>query len=139
MTINTNDLVVALVKAAKSKTPEYKGVHTVFSGLNEALKSYGVTDPVAVTKAAAEAGKVVTRFARGGAILYLPEDAPESNGKGKELLTVALASLGKTEGKAEAGGQKSPKKATVKGKAKTKTAKTTTPAPAPAPKLIPNL
>ena len=130
MIIKTDDLVVALVKAAKAKTPDYKGVHTVFSGLNEALKSYGIADPVAATKAAAEAGKVVTRFARGGAILYLPSDAPEGNGKGRELLTVALASLGtKTEGKVEAGGQKPP--ATVKGKAKTKTT-------TPEPKLIPN-
>ncbi len=56
---------------------EYKGIHSVYSGFNEAFKKYFVgEDPVKATTALAKENKVVIRPVRGGVMLYLPEDAP---------------------------------------------------------------
>ncbi len=55
----------------------YKGIHTVFSGFNEAFRQYFDRDPVEVTKALADEGKIVLRIAKGGATIYLPEDMPK--------------------------------------------------------------
>ncbi len=53
----------------------YKGIHTVFSGFNEAFKKYFPgDDPVEATNALAKEGKVTIRPVRGGVMLYLPED-----------------------------------------------------------------
>jgi hypothetical protein len=55
----------------------YKGIHTVYSGFNEAFKKYFVgEDPVKCTNELASKGKIVIRPVRGGVMLYLPEDAP---------------------------------------------------------------
>lgn len=55
------------------------GIHSVFSGFNEAFrKAFPNLDPVAVTKALAEAGEIVIGPAHGGVILYLPKQAPIS-------------------------------------------------------------
>lgn len=56
---------------------KYKGIHTVFSGFNNAYRKYFGEDPVAATKALADAGKIVLRIAKGGATIYRPEDAPK--------------------------------------------------------------
>ena len=54
----------------------YKGIHTVYSGFNEAFKKYfDGEDPVKATTELARQGKIVIRPARGGVMLYLPEDA----------------------------------------------------------------
>lgn len=56
----------------------YKGIHTVYSGFNEAFKKYfGGEDPVKVTNELARQGKLIVRPVRGGVMLYLPEDASE--------------------------------------------------------------
>ncbi len=56
----------------------YKGIHTVFSGFNEAFRQYFDRDPVEATKALADEGKIVLRIAKGGATIYLQDDAPKS-------------------------------------------------------------
>lgn len=59
------------------RKPGYKGIHTVFSGFNEAFKRYFEGEnPVEVTKKLAEEGKIVLRPVKGGVMIYLPEDAP---------------------------------------------------------------
>jgi hypothetical protein len=59
------------------RTGEYKGIHARFSGFNDAFRQYFPNqDPIEVTRALAEAGKIVIRPARGGVVLYLPGDAP---------------------------------------------------------------
>lgn len=56
----------------------YKGIHTRFSGFNDAFRELFGDDPIEATQKAAEEGYIVLRPARGGVTLYLPEDAPES-------------------------------------------------------------
>lgn len=55
----------------------YKGIHTVYSGFNEAFKKYFEGEnPIEVTKRLSEEGKIVLRPVKGGVMLYLPEEAP---------------------------------------------------------------
>ena len=62
----------------KLRTGNYKGIHTVYSGFNEAFKKYypGV-NPVDITNQLAKKEKIIVRPAKGGVMLYLPEDAPQ--------------------------------------------------------------
>ncbi len=59
------------------RTGNYKGIHSVYSGFNEAFKKYFEGgDPVKATNQLAAEGKIIIRPARGGVVLYLPDDAP---------------------------------------------------------------
>ncbi len=65
----------------------YKGIHTVYSGFNEAFKDYyDGSNPVDATNALAKDGKIVIRPVRGGVMLYLPEDAPTQTQTAKDAL-----------------------------------------------------
>ncbi|MCL4492170.1 MAG: hypothetical protein M1510_09765 [Nitrospirae bacterium] len=65
----------------------YKGIHTVYSGFNEAFKKYFEgEDPIKVTNQLAQEGKIVIRPVKGGVMLYLTEDAPAMKGQGDEAL-----------------------------------------------------
>ncbi|HMK42943.1 MAG TPA: hypothetical protein VK445_02275 [Dissulfurispiraceae bacterium] len=73
----------------------YKGIHTVYSGFNQAFKKhYGDVDPITVTNDLAAQGKIVVRPVRGGVMLYLPEDAPQIQSKGNEALAAILGPAG---------------------------------------------
>ena len=64
----------------------YKGIHSVYSGFNEAFKKYFSDEsPVDATNALAAAGKIIIRPVKGGVMLYLPEDAPGA-GSGDQAL-----------------------------------------------------
>jgi len=54
-----------------------RGIHTVFSGFNQAFREYfpGL-DPVEVTNQLAEAGRIAIRPARRGVMIYKPGEAP---------------------------------------------------------------
>ncbi len=70
----------AFVKLAivKLRTGNFKGIHSVFSGFNEAFKRYyGDADPIETTNALSENGKIALRPVKRGVMLYLPEEAPE--------------------------------------------------------------
>jgi hypothetical protein len=54
----------------------YKGIHSIYSGFNQAFKQYFGSNPVATTQRLAKEGKITIRPVKGGVILYLPEDAP---------------------------------------------------------------
>ncbi|MFO0754174.1 MAG: hypothetical protein U0411_12735 [Thermodesulfovibrionales bacterium] len=59
----------------------YKGIHTVYSGFNDAFKKYFEGEnPIEITNRLSEEGKIVIRPVRGGVMLYLPEDAPAAKG-----------------------------------------------------------
>ena len=58
---------------------EYKGLHTVYSGFNGAVRKVLNCDPIALTTALANTGKVVTIPRKGGVMLYLPEDGPKAS------------------------------------------------------------
>lgn len=65
----------------------YKGIHTVYSGFNEAFKKYFEgDDPIKTTTQLAQEGKIIIRPVKGGVMLYLPEDAPASKSSADEAL-----------------------------------------------------
>ena len=70
----------------KLRTGSFKGIHTIYSGFNEAFRKYfNGEDPVKLTNRLAEEGKIALRPVKGGVILYLSEDAPSSS-KGDQAL-----------------------------------------------------
>jgi len=65
----------------------YKGIHSVYSGFNNAFKKYyDGENPVEVTNRLAKEGKIVIRPVKGGVMLYLPEDAPGTRDPAGEAL-----------------------------------------------------
>lgn len=65
----------------------YKGIHSVYSGFNNAFKKYFEGEnPVEVTNKLAREGKIVVRPVKGGVMLYLPEDAPVTRDAANEAL-----------------------------------------------------
>ncbi len=66
------------------------GIHSVFSGFNQAFREYFGEDPVQVTQEFASAGKIEIRPVKRGVMIYLPGEAPQSR---TELGRVALARI----------------------------------------------
>jgi hypothetical protein len=65
----------------------YKGIHTVYSGFNEAFKKYfDGDDPVQATNKLAGENKIVIRPVKGGVMLYLPEDTPQKGQTAEDAL-----------------------------------------------------
>jgi hypothetical protein len=73
------------------RKPPYRGIHTVYSGFNQAFKEYFGKNPVEVTQKMAAEGKLVIRPVRGGVMLYLPEEAPQAT---KSVLSKILGPEG---------------------------------------------
>jgi len=70
----------------------FKGIHTVYSGFNEAFKKYfNGEDPIEVTTRLSKEGKVTIRPVKGGVMLYLPEDAPGASSADQTLKKMGLA------------------------------------------------
>jgi len=83
--ISPEDFVRLAIQRLRSEP--YRGIHSVYSGFNEAFKKYyGGQDPVEFTNGLAENGKVVIRPMKGGVVLYLPEEAPEIKSRADEAL-----------------------------------------------------
>jgi hypothetical protein len=75
----------------KLRNANFKGIHSVYSGFNEAFKKYFEgEDPVKVTTEFAGAGRLVIRPARNGVMLYLPEDAPQGDRADRALRKMGL-------------------------------------------------
>ena len=69
----------------------FKGIHSVYSGFNEAFKKYFKDEnPVDVTNKLAGEGKIVIRPVKGGVMLYMPEDAPGSGSAEQVLKKMGL-------------------------------------------------
>ncbi len=65
----------------------YKGIHSVYSGFNNAFKKYfDGENPVEATNKLAMEGKLVIRPVKGGVMLYLPEDAPIARDAAEDAL-----------------------------------------------------
>ena len=77
--------VYACIAHVKSTT-KYKGIHTVFGGLNVAIKRKFGVEPIPALQAMVDQGKLALRPVKGGVLLYLPQDAPEQRDKAAELL-----------------------------------------------------
>ena len=65
----------------------YKGIHTVYSGFNDAFKKYFEGEnPIDATNKLAQEGKIAIRPVKGGVMLYLPEDSPSGASSASEAL-----------------------------------------------------
>ena len=65
----------------------YKGIHTVYSGFNDAFKKYFEGEnPIDATNHLAQEGRIVMRPVKGGMMLYLPEEAPAAKSSADEAL-----------------------------------------------------
>lgn len=53
-----------------------KGIHSVYSGFNQAFRKQFNDDPRPTTDAMVDAGTLAIRPTRGGVMLYLPGEAP---------------------------------------------------------------
>ena len=70
----------------KLRTGDYKGIHTVYSGFNEAFRKYfDGASPIEITNQLAKEKKIVIRPVKGGVMLYLPEEVPQSD-KAEQVL-----------------------------------------------------
>lgn len=69
----------------------FKGIHSVYSGFNEAFKKYfDGENPVEVTNKLANEGRIVIRPVKGGVMLYLPEDSPGASSAEQALKKMGL-------------------------------------------------
>ncbi|MEJ2696533.1 MAG: hypothetical protein P8013_07770 [Candidatus Sulfobium sp.] len=69
----------------------YKGIHSVYSGFNEAFKKYFEGEnPVETTNRLSQEGKIVIRPVKGGVMLYLPEEAPGASTADETLKKMGL-------------------------------------------------
>lgn len=71
-TVTEEEFVIAAIKELRREP--YKGIHSVYSGFNEAFRRQFGKDPVEVTTRMRDQGKIIIRPSRNGVMLYLPED-----------------------------------------------------------------
>ena len=75
----------------KLRTGNFKGIHSVYSGFNEAFKKYFDGDnPIETTNKLAHEGKIIIRPAKGGVVLYLPDDVPSMTRADEALKKMGL-------------------------------------------------
>lgn len=68
-----------------------RGIHSVFSGFNQAFREYFGEDPIKVTQELAGNGKIEIRPVKRGVMIYLPGEAPQSRADlGKAALSKIL-------------------------------------------------
>jgi hypothetical protein len=73
--LTEEEFVLQAIKRLR-KEP-YRGIHSVYSGFNEAFRKYFSTNPVEATSKLATEGKIETRPFKGGVMLFLPGEAPK--------------------------------------------------------------
>ena len=73
--LTDEEFVTQAIKNLK-KEP-YRGIHSVYSGFNEAFRKYFGTNPVEATTRLAAEGKIEIRPFKGGAMIFLPGEAPK--------------------------------------------------------------
>ena len=73
----------------------YRGIHTVYSGFNEAFRKYFGANPVEATARLAKEGKIEFRPFKGGAMLFLQGEAPKRP-FAEETIQLILGSEGKS-------------------------------------------
>jgi len=67
-----------------------QGIHSVYSGFNQAFKRYFGEDSRDTTDKLVADGKIVIRPVKGGVMMYLPGEAPEMRDSGD----IALEKMG---------------------------------------------
>jgi len=73
--LTEEEFVLQAIK--KLRKEPFRGIHSVYSGFNEAFRKYFGTNPVEATSRLAAEGKVETRPFKGGVMLFLPGEAPK--------------------------------------------------------------
>jgi len=73
--LSEEEFVIQAIK--KLRKEPFRGIHSVYSGFNEAFRRYFNTNPVEVTNRLAAEGKIETRPFKGGVMLFLPGEAPK--------------------------------------------------------------
>jgi len=68
------------------RKPPYKGIHTVYSGFNNAFHDYFNEDARVTVDKMTEEGKLEKRFVRGGVMIYLPGEKPADTDALKKIL-----------------------------------------------------
>lgn len=58
-------------------TSKSLGIHSVFTGFNQAFREYFGEDPIKVTQELASKGKIEIRPIKGGVMIYLPGEGPK--------------------------------------------------------------
>ena len=65
----------------KLRKRPYNGIHTVYSGFNQAFREYFDKDPVEATNQLAEQGLLEIKPVKGGVMIYIPDDKPYQSPK----------------------------------------------------------
>ena len=73
--LTEEEFIVQAIK--KLRKEPYRGIHSVYTGFNEAFRKYFGTNPVEATSKLAAEGKIETRPFKGGMMLFLPGEAPK--------------------------------------------------------------
>jgi len=73
--LNEEEFVIQAIK--KLRKEPFRGIHSVYSGFNEAFRKYFGTNPVEATSRLAAEGKIEIRLFKGGAMLFLLGEAPK--------------------------------------------------------------
>ncbi|MGQ9645867.1 MAG: hypothetical protein ACUVWO_04925 [Thermodesulfobacteriota bacterium] len=73
--LTEEEFVIQAIK--KLRKDPFRGIHSVYSGFNEAFRKYFGANPVEATNRLAKEGKIETRAFKGGVMLFLPGEAPQ--------------------------------------------------------------
>src|SRR5512143_4215065 len=73
--LTEEEFIIQAIK--KLRKEPFRGIHSVYSGFNEAFRKYFGTNPVEATSRLATEGKIETRPFKGGVMLFLPGEAPK--------------------------------------------------------------
>ena len=87
--LTEEDFVLQAIR--KLRKEPYRGIHSVYSGFNEAFRKYFGTNPVEATSGLAAEGKIETRPFKGGVMLFLPGEAPKRPST-EEIIQLILGS-----------------------------------------------
>ena len=91
--LTEEEFVVQAIK--KLRKEPFRGIHSVYSGFNEAFRKYFGTNPVEATSRLAAEGKMETRPFKGGAMLFLPGEAPKRP-SAEEIVQLILGGGGRS-------------------------------------------
>jgi hypothetical protein len=87
--LTEEEFVIQAIK--KLRKEPFRGIHSVYSGFNEAFRKYFGTNPVEATSKLTAEGKVETRPFKGGVMLFLPGEAPKRP-SAEEIIQLVLGS-----------------------------------------------
>jgi len=91
--LTEEEFVLQAIK--KLRKEPFRGIHSVYSGFNEAFRKYFGTNPVEATSRLAAEGKIETRPFKGGVMLFLPGEAPKRP-SAEEIIQLVLGSGGRS-------------------------------------------